>query len=509
MGIVETDLLTQRVNPELSSQHGGSGDASGKFNKGVGRQVIGLFGANILTLAVVGLSFLAYSKLLSPPEFGLYAMALSAATLSALVLDGGLKTTIIKLKGSLPRDEEASIALLMLLVSLVLIVVLVVAGKTFLSRFAGLKHDVTFVSLYVGITLLSYPFFTIPTAMLERQLKYGHIAWIESIGMMLERAAPALLLIWTSVGLYAFVWALLISRVFRIGVLSTFHRINLFAASRRGMKNSFELFKEGGWIQLGTVSAVVRDNLHTLLVGPLFGKAWIGYYAWALQVCLVSSQIFAQISARVSLPMMAQADTFEERWPKCLYQIRLLAVLTIPMLCAVWIALPTANSYFFSGKWQPALTLIPLFFLRMVPGVATTPLGPLIMVHKGGRVYAIVNILWTIAEILVASFLLKAIGPEGLAWSCAFVVWAGLWLMIRALGQQTIRLSKDVVRKLLKHRSVAFVVPVSICLASFFWYRHRSVEAEPALIFIMAAALVLFSYFLAPELRKLLNNEKT
>jgi len=58
-------------------------------------------------------------------------------------------------------------------------------------------------------------------------------------------------------------------------------------------------------------SSVARDNLHILLVGPLFGKEWIGYYAWALQICLVSSQVFAQISARVSLPLLAQAGSFQ------------------------------------------------------------------------------------------------------------------------------------------------------------------------------------------------------
>src|SRR5882724_11715921 len=60
------------------------------------RRVIGLFAANILSIVVVGASFVVYSRLLSPPEFGLYAVALSTATLLALILDAGLKTTIIK-----------------------------------------------------------------------------------------------------------------------------------------------------------------------------------------------------------------------------------------------------------------------------------------------------------------------------------------------------------------------------------------------------------------------------
>src|SRR5258707_3235066 len=98
------------------------------------RRIIGLFAANILTFAVVGLSFIAYSKLLSPPEFGLYAVALSVATLLALVLDGGLKTSIIKMEQELSVEQESSIAVLMLAGSAVLILALIALQHPLLSR---------------------------------------------------------------------------------------------------------------------------------------------------------------------------------------------------------------------------------------------------------------------------------------------------------------------------------------------------------------------------------------
>jgi O-antigen/teichoic acid export membrane protein len=472
------------------------------------RQVIGLFAANILTILVVGLSFIAYSRLLSPPEFGLYAAALSAATLLSLILDGGLKTSIIKKETELANDEESSIALLMLAISVVLILLLVVAEQPLLSRYSGIKHDAKFINLFVGIALVFYPFVTLPTAKLERRLEYGHIAWIESAGMILERGAPALLLIWTGAGLYSFIWALLFSRAFRALVLAKFHAINLWGASPTALKASFGLLREGGWIQFGTISSVVRDNLHTLLVGPLFGKEWIGYYAWALQICLVSSQIFAQISARVSLPLFAQADCFEERWSRCLYQVRVLAILTLPVLCGVWLVLPTVDNQFFHGKWHQALLLIPFLFLRMVPGLATTPLGPLIMVQKGGRAFARVSALWTAAEIGGACLFLYFVGPTGLAWSYAIMVWLGLWLMVRSLGRSSFDLAAQLTQELWKRPSLLFAVSAALVLAAV-TKNATVVVYNPQVIIAAACVLILFSYVLEPELRRFLVHAKT
>lgn len=464
------------------------------------RRIVGLFVANIITLVVVGSSFVAYSRLLDPSDFGLYAVALSAATILALVLDGGLKTTIIKLESDLSLQEESSIAVWMVLVSVALLLILVAMEGPLLALRPGIKHDANFVTIFVGIALVFYPFVTLPTANLERKLRYGQLAWIESLGMIVERGGPALLLILTGRGIYCFVWALLASRILRALILARFHRISFLSVSWLGFLDSLRHVKEGAWIQVGTISAVIRDNLHTFLVGPLYGKEWIGYYAWTLQICLVSSQLFAQISARVSLPLLAQAQDFDRRWPRCIFQIRLLTMLTVPVLCGMWLILPALNRSFFNGKWGPALALIPFLFFRMIAGMATTPLGPLIMVQRGGPVFAKANLQWTIAEAACAFVLLRLLGPTGLAWSYALVVWFGLWILLVSLRQKTGSLTKELFKGLALRPSVLsalFVTAGAILFSKVF--RLPISNVWPALC--VAGVLVVCSYAVEPELR--------
>ncbi|HZQ18943.1 MAG TPA: oligosaccharide flippase family protein [Terriglobales bacterium] len=471
-------------------------------------KVLKLFAANTFSYLLVGLSFIAYSRLLSPSEFGTYGAAFALASMLALVLDGGIKTTIIKMSRELTDAEEVTILCLMLCGAGLITLLFALLQSPMLRWKPQLAADYHFAVLFVGSALIFYPLVTLPTARLERRLDYGHIAWIESTSMLLERGAPAIFLIAFHSGVYAFFWALLLSRSFRLCALSIFHYPAIWRFSFRTVHEAFHLLHEGSWIQLGSLANVVRDNLPLLLVGPFFGKVWIGNYTWALQVCQISSQAFAQISARVSLPIFAQQNDFEARWPSYLQQIRLLATLTAPVLCAVWLILPSVNTRLFHGKWAPALALVPLLFLRMLPGLATTPLGPLVLVHCGGFIYAKLSCIWTTCEFLAALLCLYCIGPTGLAWSYAFMVWVGLGLMLSPLSEARRHLTGPLITQILRRPSLAFSVIAALSLA----FVLRDVSSKYGdniwLFGTLASVIVLAAYCLEPEMRQLVRNAK-
>lgn len=471
-------------------------------------KIIKLFAANTFSYLVVGFSFVVYSRLLSPGEFGSYGAAFALAAMLSLVLDGGLKTTIIKMQREVTDEEEATVLWLMLLGALLLTALFYVLQRPLFLWRPGIRQDYRFVVSFVSVSLIFYPLVTLPTARLERRLAYQHIAWIESTGMLLERGSPALILLWFHAGIYSFLWALVLARIFEVIAFGQFHRCATGLVSFRHVKQSFHLLREGGWIQAGALSNVVRDNLHVLLVGPFFGKAWIGNYTWALQICQISSQAFAQIAARVALPVFAQEGSFRDRWPKCLLQIRLLVELTGPVLCVVWFMLPVVNTHFFHGEWTPALILIPLLFFRMLPGLATTPLGPLTMVHRGGYVYARVSCTWTLAEIAGAAFCLAFLGPVGLACSYAFMVWVGLLLMLHALDETDYGLARQLIEQTFGRSSLFFAAAVVLLLT--FTVRKMSPAYSGNIWFLAAlgCAVVLASYLLEPDIRQFLSTQK-
>jgi O-antigen/teichoic acid export membrane protein len=403
--------------------------------------VVALAVANGLALLVIGLSYWFYSRYLTPEEFGLYTAALTAGSLAIFLLDCGIKTTIVKSKEEIPREQQTTLLLFMYVVAVVVLLCCLVLFRPIALYFPALKRDFSFFIVFAGIHLATYPLTAVSTATLERKLQYTRLAWIESLGLMLERMGPLPLLLWTNAGVYSFAWGLLAGRVLRLVAVVGFSRLQLGAPARRHLPATFSLLRQGLWLQVAGGASLARDSLHVLLVGPFFGSQWIGYYAWCLQLAMVCSQAFVQISARISLPVMAQANAWADRWRSCREQIRLLTLSTAPILGGVLLLMPAVDSCFLRGKWEVALQLLPLVFLRMIPSLATTPLGTLLLVERGARVFAQANLVWALMEVLGAALFLFWLGPSGLAWSYAIVVWAGLFVFLhnlRASGQPSL-----------------------------------------------------------------------
>ena len=69
----------------------------------------------------------------------------------------------------------------------------------------------------------------------------------------------------------------------------------------------------------------------------------------------------------------------------------------------------------------------------MLPSLATTPLGPLVLAQRDSRAYAVANAWWTGGEVVVAVIMLWLYGPIGLAWSYALMAWWGVAAYVRNL----------------------------------------------------------------------------
>jgi O-antigen/teichoic acid export membrane protein len=216
---------------------------------------------------------------------------------------------------------------------------------------------------------------------------------------------------------------------------------------------------------------------------------------------MIASQVFVQISSRISLPVFAQAKSFENRWDSCLYQIRLLAIFTVPLLIVALLVVPDVNAHFFNGRWRPAIGLLPLLFLRMLASLATTSLGPLVFVQKGGRCFAGANFHWMLLEFAAAAIALPILGPGGLAWSYAGIVWLGIGILLHALTKQWTPLAGDIGRIIFLRPSLA----VAAALACLVYFSHPFISMSPMIG--LAAVITALSYLSEQEIRGFLKTK--
>lgn len=455
-------------------------------------RVVSLFLSSGVALLVTALSYLYYSRHLSVEEFGLYSLALAISVIATIVLDGGLRTTLIKRPDSLSSELAQTLTTALMLVSVLLGLLFAAGYGLTLLAAPVMATDVAFVLLFAFAYIASYPLTIAPTVQLERELQYRQVGWIESSGVVVERGAPAVLLMlgW---GMEAFVLAAFVGRFLRVLCLQWVTRGAGLTIRLAGWRQLTSMLIEGSWYQGALAVSALRDNLHVLLIGPAFGKEWLAYYAWVLQVATLSSQLFVQIASRVSVPLLAGKGSLDERWQSCLGYMRVLSVVAIPVLLLVWVLLPAVNAWLFDGKWLQALALVPWLFFRMSIGLATSPLGSLLLVQGGARQYCLANLGWTLAEVLACLLAMAVLGEMGLAWSHGLMVLVGVYLILRGLGDS------PVMPRLLQMAKVVYLRPavlMSVLGAVFYaGYVDEALVASPH-VMVAAGLWLLMSYLM-------------
>jgi PST family polysaccharide transporter len=400
------------------------------------RGVIAMTAANTVALIAVAASYILYSRLLTPAEFGIYAGALAIAKLGQTILDGGLKIAIVKNHETITPGSLR--ALFIGSAGAGVVATLLLACTVFTASEIGLlEHsNALFFAAYGAAYFLTYPFLFIPLAQLERRQNFTPVARAEMLGVTVEYGLPAMLWLWVAPGFWSFILAAWVGRCLRTGLvlLASADRSWLTRVAAPQWRESKALLKEGAGLQVAVSLSLLRDNIHLLLVGPWFGKEWAGLYAWAMQMCAVASQVFVQTATRVALPALRLMQGIDARWKATLTQIAWLTIFTAPPLVFLTDIAGAVNEALFDSKWTVALGLLPFIVIRMLPSLATTPLGSLVLADRGARAYAVANAIWTGGELVVAALMLWLYGPIGLAWSLALMAWLGVASFVHQLS---------------------------------------------------------------------------
>lgn len=456
--------------------------------------------ANAVAMAAAFAGYLVYSDFLSPSDFGLYAAAVAIAKFGNVILDGGLKLTLVKQRVEIKGEVLKAIFIGSLTAGLAFSVL--VAGGLWLLVLYGslLVEESLFLLGYVASYFLAYPVILMPLAALERQQRFVPIAWAEGLSVSVEYALPAALWLFVDESLWVFPVGALFSRVIRAAVLLSADKAKVWRKGVPLWRPSGLLLKEGFSLQCATLLSTLRDNMHVFLVGPLFGREWVGFYAWALQLCSVASQVFVQTAARVGLPSLVKAEGGEERWQVATVQISWVAILTLPPVIFLYFPAAVVNAAFFDGKWGVSLLLLPALAIRMLPGAATTPLGYLLVAERDGAVFAKSIAIWTTLEFLLALLCLSMWGPMGLAVAYSFTAWVGVVCFLRGLekGRELLSVGRLVLARPSLWVSIAGAASMYGLASDDVWILH------PIGTFVLCLTGVVLAYLAEQKVREVL-----
>jgi O-antigen/teichoic acid export membrane protein len=402
----------------------------------VGDTVRGVFyfagGQTALFVAgAIGGVFLA--RLLSPSDFGVYAITSFLVVKVSTLAELGLGTNVIHDRRPVGIRELRSLFTVHSTVAVAVFLALFLLAPTLASVFRFPDRSGAFVRA-VALMILIEPLSAIPVAVLSRALRYDHLAKAEVIsGCVYQVAAVALA--FRGFSYWSFAVAALLSTASRALILNIWARWRVgFAWDTAYIRRCVRF---GGAFQLSSFTAVLRDNIITLLGGPLFGPTAVGLLNWADRLSWLCSQTYVGICAKVAFPTLSRirddARLFAAGLTKMLRYVNLATMLTL----SIAVALGHEIVHFvFTDKWLPALPFFYCFALRLFGGNYTTILD--LALKAQGRPQRSLKIvsMWTVWEWGLALIAVFFFGYAGIALSYAVGIWFALIWLYRELSAE-------------------------------------------------------------------------
>jgi O-antigen/teichoic acid export membrane protein len=385
-----------------------------------------VFVSNSIAFLVVGLSYFTYTKILSPFQLGIYSSAVVLSSIGTLLLESGVKNCILRTK---EKVDNILVIDIIVFQYLIVFLILLIWSVVYLNNSVLNIPNINFLFLYSIIYWFTSPIISTSTGILEKKMNFKIISTIEPIYLIIERGLPILfLLLYKSIN--AFIIASTIARIFRVICLYKYIDISFENYYFKGVLNRIRKFsKEVFNVFFGLSSSLIRDNLHVILIGSLCGVEWIGYYAFGLQICVMASQVFVQVSTRLTSSFISNIDNSDDKLYLIYKQIEILSKITTPILVITLLIFPMINNIFFDNKWNNLIGLLPFLLARMVLGIASTPVGGYVIIEDDTLNFNKKMWIWTGFECILGYISIMIFGQIGLAISYSITVWIGLFII--------------------------------------------------------------------------------
>lgn len=299
---------------------------------------IGRMGAQLIGVSII-------ARLLTPADFGVVAIAMTASNLAGLLRDLGTGPAAVRSRDASPQFL-GGIYSVQLLISVTLAVVLVASAPA-LGRFyaaPALSNVLVIFALVFPITALG----SVHLIVLERAMRYREISIIELVSYA-AGLGVAVLLARAGVGVESLAYQPVANAVvqtvlvrLRAGVaLAPAHPRHARSAARGSAAvTSFQLFN------------YLARNLDSPVAGKLATTAFVGSYSMATRLSQLPAQAIGMLLSRASLPMLAGADRDDPSLSRDVAAIGAIALWASAGACLMLASLRTTiTAVLFGHQW--------------------------------------------------------------------------------------------------------------------------------------------------------------
>lgn len=399
-------------------------------------KAIQLFGSKAISLA----RYLVLARLLTPNDFGLFAIALVPLDVLLSATDFGMIPALVQRGESDDRVYDAAWTVGLLRAAAISLCVLA-AAPLLAQLFA--EPRATPVLRLLAIRPLVGAAASIKVAELERRLEFRPLALVEMPATLVGAAASVVLA--PALAVWALVAGVLAGAATRVvtSYLVAPHRPRLVFDATPARS----LFRFGRWVMLTGAVAVAGDAVLRAVISRRLGANELGLYFLAANLAALPNDVVSELVVAVAFPVHARIRTDLRRAAEMFRaSITALAAALCPVYALLIALAPSLVEHLLGPRWAGTEPVLRLLSLAAILGISYDATAP--MLQGRGEPHK-VTALHAIISVTVALFAWELTGAYGLAGAAAaWVLAQGVMLVAcitfarRALAARAIGLSR-------------------------------------------------------------------
>lgn len=361
--------------------------------------------ANWTTLIGSFVSMIVIARILTPEDYGVFIMALLSVSLPEVIASGTLGDSLVQRK-ELRSGHVNSVFLQSMLIAIVSWLALILLAPLIAKGFQN--PAVVPVLIVTGAVLPIGAMMSVPSSLLQRDLRYKEITTIDVLGTITAGVVGILLALWWR-NEWALVGMELSRRIVRlIGFLAFAKWIPKAQSTWPDFRELFRFNFANGTSKL---LQAFDQMLPKTLIGVTLGSHAVGVFNLPERLFAQAHSALIAPFAAVAMPVASAMQDSRPTLHRAMESaIRMAALLAYPTFAGGFVIAPYAFPIILGEKWIPS---IPIFQIYMVIGLRAPITAIILGVFRGvGRPDVVVWI--TLTSIIATTILLAGTYQYGI-----------------------------------------------------------------------------------------------
>jgi O-antigen/teichoic acid export membrane protein len=314
-------------------------------------------------------------RLLSPADFGVFAIVQFAIALFALFGDAGLAAALIQKQAEPTGRELANVWTLQLLLGGSAAVLLGAGAPHVVSLWPSMPASSVMLMRCLALGFLLTLMRVIPTLLMERRLRYGPLAALEvvlAIGFYL----PAVVLAHHGLGVLSLGYSIVVQGV--LGVIGAFGLQPFRPRLALDRETLAPVLRFGVLFQAKHLFGFGTNAIGPVYAGGTLGQTALGQLGWAQTTGFFPLRL-VQLIGRVGFPLYSRLQSERARLVSALESsLHVCAIGTFLFIAVVFGLGAPLVSLLFTERWLAAMTLLYVYTGAIGVGFITPVLMPAI-----------------------------------------------------------------------------------------------------------------------------------